>query len=330
VIRIAADESILPVLSARIEELGFSQVIPPDVMDFLTAYFELNSQRNRQILTEVEEIAGLLNRAAIEPVVLKGPAYLLTKVYANPAHRFILDIDLLVPQTRVNDAFSILQRAGYSAESSDPIALAAHHLPALVHPERIRVEIHHSLGSARCAPLLPPDQILERSSNLELGTARLRIPHPSDLVTHLIAHSQIHHGGDQRVWPPLRVQYDLVRLNSRFTSEIDWLEIRARFQQERFEGLLELHLLQVAQVLCMTPPFPIQLGSIDRLRWWHRRILWRFPDLRFVDPVFFFSSATNVRPSLRHMIEAAGGTRFLLTPYFLNRVWRKLCNSFRR
>lgn len=329
-IRIAADETILPPLSSRLRELGLQSGIPSDVMDFLSAYAALNAERNQKILDEIEAAASLLNRAGIEPVVLKGSSYLLTKVYENPAERFILDIDFYVPEARIEDAFSILKGAGYAAEDSDPIAWAAHHLPALVHPDKIRIELHHSLGSARCGPLLPPNEIFERSRQFQLRSATVRIPHPSDLMTHLIVHSQIHHGGDQRVWPPLRVQYDLVLLNSRFAREIDWLQIRDRFRRNRFLRVLELHLLQVSTVLRMPPPFPLELGPLSRLQWLHRRILWRVPGLRFADPVFFFASATNVRPSLGRVLRAEGGTRFLLTPHFVGRVWRKLGNSFRR
>jgi hypothetical protein len=149
-------------------------------------------------------------------------------------------------------------------------------------------------------------------------------------MTHLIVHSQIHHGGDQRVWPPLRVQYDLVLLNHHFAQEIDWLEIRERFRRNGFLTVLELHLLQVARTFRKSPPFPLALGPLSRLGWFHRRILWRVPGLRFVDPVFFLSSATNVRPSLGRVLRADGGGRFLLTRHFAGRVWRKLGNSFRR
>jgi hypothetical protein len=330
VIRIAADETILPPVSARLEELGIRDALPRDVSEFFVAYTALNAERNQRILHQIEEVASLLNRAGIEPVVLKGPSYLLTKVYENPAHRFILDIDLYVPETRIEDAFSILNGLGYSAGDPDPIAWAAHHLPALVHPDKIRVELHHSLGSGRCHGLLPPDEIFARSRRFQLGASTVRIPHPSDLMTHLIVHSQIHHGGDQRMWPPLRVQYDLVLLNRRFAREIDWMEIQDRFRRHRFLTVLQLHLLQVATGFESPPPFPLKLGPLGRLRWYRRRILWRSPGLRFVDPLFFLSSVTNVRPSFGRVLQAKGGIRFLLKPQFFGRVWRKVINSFRR
>jgi hypothetical protein len=189
------------------------------------------------------------------------------------------------------------------------------------------ITVWEAAAAGRC---FRPMRFSNVSRPFQLGTATVRIPHPQDLLTHLIVHSQIHHGGDQRVWPPLRVQYDLFLLNDRFAEKIDWLEILDRFRRNRLQGVLELHLLQVATVLRMPLPFPLRHGPLNRLRWLHRRILWRFPELRFVDPIFFLSSAMNIRPSFGRVLQGSGGLRFLLTPYFFGRVWTKLVNSFRR
>ncbi|HEX4769463.1 MAG TPA: nucleotidyltransferase family protein [Bryobacteraceae bacterium] len=94
-IRIAADETVVPTVSARLGELDIRELLPREVSDFFAAYAELNAERNQKIIDEIEEIAALLNRTGIEPMVLKGASYLLTKVYENPAHRFILDIDCM-------------------------------------------------------------------------------------------------------------------------------------------------------------------------------------------------------------------------------------------
>jgi hypothetical protein len=330
VARIAADETILPPLSSRLEQLGVLARIPPDVGGFFTAFTELNAERNRQILREIEAIATLLNQAGIEPVVLKGPAYILTGIYEDPAHRFILDIDLLIPEFQIDAAFSIIRDAGYTPAVPDLVALAAHHYPALVHAERIRVELHHGLGTDRCNSLLPPNEIIERSAALRLGQSVVRVPSPPDLAAHLIVHSQIHHAGGERVWPPLRAQYDLFLLRKRFSQQIDWLRIRDRFRRHRQLGLLELHLLQVAKVLGQPPPFPLRLGALTRLRWYRRQALWRYPSLRFIDPVYFLSSATNVRPSLSRLLQMEGGLLYVLSPAFVRRVCKKLINSFRR
>lgn len=328
-IRIASDETILPPLSFGLKQLGLWDQLPLQTTDFLEAYTELNALRNRQLYSEIEGAAISLNAAGIEPLVLKGPAYILGGAYPDPAHRFNLDIDLLVPKSQVEQTFLILRGAGYAPAVEDPLARASHHLPALVQEDKIRIELHNELGTRRCRQLLPAEEIYGRSHRLPLGAAAVRIPCPTDLIAHLIVHSQIHHGAEQRMWPPLRVQYDLFVLARHYGSAIDWADIRDRFERHGYRRVLEMHLLQIADTLRYIPPIPIRRGFSTRLHWAHRRALWRLPELRFVDPSVFLSAATNIRPSMSEVLRMEGGMRYLLTRRFAGRVYQKLVNSFR-
>lgn len=330
-IRIASDETVLPALHSQVEKLGLTPELGLDVSNFLSAYTELNAQRNRQILRELEAHALLLNQAGIEPVVLKGLAYLLTGVYANPAHRFILDIDLLIPASQIESAFELLREEGYTPEIRDPTALVAHHYPPLVCPDRIKVELHHRLGPDNCQQLLPHEEVISHSVRYKLGSATVRLPAPEHLMIHLILHSQIQHGYEERIWPPLRAQYDLFLLQRQMGERIDWPSILDRFRRNRKSGLLKLHLLCVERVLGMPSPFPIHLGGLTALRWFRRQALWKGPWLRFVDPIYILS--TVVLPKLRlsyHLLKLPAGRHYVLETPFRATFYRKLITALHR
>jgi hypothetical protein len=58
---------------------------PAEIAEFLAEVESLNGGRNAQIPEEARAITGLLNGIGIEPVALKGAAFLLEGVYPKPA-----------------------------------------------------------------------------------------------------------------------------------------------------------------------------------------------------------------------------------------------------
>jgi hypothetical protein len=260
-IRAARQELVLPAFGARIREVGIPQ-IPTDVADFLSAVGDLNAERNQVILSELSSVALLLNAAGIEPVLLKGAAYCVTGVYANPGSRYLWDVDLLVPESQMSTAVDVLKREGFDSDPNSRLGDYRHHHPPLQRRGSIAFELHHSLGMGICRSLLPATEVLEQSASLEFRGARIRVPSPEHMMTHLIMHSQIQHPYNERIWPSMRAMYDLVLLRRRFDNVTDWSAIQRRFRKAGRYGVLALHLRQVEEVLGAGPPFP---HSLDRI-----------------------------------------------------------------
>ena len=319
----AASELMLPGLSRRLKEIGVET--PPGTGDFLTAVEEMNCERNERILDEAVAIARMLNCIGIEPVLLKGAAYLVEEVYPDPGCRYLCDLDLLIPASRSKEALAAFEREGYRADTSDRMARFRHHYPQLQRPGGAPVELHHSLGHGLSRRLLSGEQILRNSRLLEWRGVLVRIPVPEHLVTHLILHSQIHHTYSERIWPPLRAMQDLSMLNRHFASRLDWAAVRERFRMQGEEHTLLLHLLQVSQTLGMPLPFAIEPQWILRARWMRRQVLHRFPKLRFIDPVYLgFSTLSRRIRFLKSVALVPGGwkhaVRTLLQRGFYGRL----------
>jgi hypothetical protein len=304
-IAVAAREDVLPALYPRLQATV-------EVSDFLEAIHELNRERNRQLLNEIEMHSCLLHAAGIEPVVLKGAAYLVAGVYRDPSDRLLRDIDLLVETAQSAKAFEIIQSSGYEPYIPNPTALVLHHHPTLTRVHRVPVEIHHQIGKGACGVFLTAREIVAASRRVMLGRAVVRVPAPEHLLIHLILHSQVHHAPHARIWPSLRDMHDLVRLSRQYN--LDWESIRSRFRAHRKESLLNLHLLQVEKAMHSPAPFEINGGGP---KWWYRQALWREPRLRFIDPVYTFSrmALPKIELGYRLLRLPIGRKYILLTPF---------------
>lgn len=315
-VRVASAELLLPALAGKI----------PDVDGFLSAVLELNRERNLRLLDDAREIAAVFNAIDIEPVLLKGAAYLVAGIYDDMGARYVCDLDLLVPAASLDEAADALIARGYVPDSTDAMARFRHHYPQLQKPgESSPVELHHSIGAGVSRRILSGEEMVRDSQAMEWRGVRVRVPSPEHLATHLIVHSQVHHAYSEKIWPPLRALYDLSKLSSFFGNLLDWEAVRARFRKRGKETTLLLHLLQAQAVLGISPAFAFELGWVGRLRWQRRRILNRWPGLRFVDPVYVAMASLSRRMQfLKSAAGSPGGLReasgMLLRPGFYRRL----------
>src|SRR5271165_3197596 len=102
--------------------------VPPATEAFLAAVEEMNEERNAQILDDARAIAESLNAIGIEPAFLKGAAYLVEGIYPLSG-RYLCDLDLLIPESRLADAAAVLESQGYQADTRDEMAPFRHHYP---------------------------------------------------------------------------------------------------------------------------------------------------------------------------------------------------------
>ncbi len=313
VIETASSEMVLPAFCGKIQELGLAPDLPADVSDFFLAVQKLSLERNQRIIAETLRVSRLLNDAGIEPVVLKGVAYLITGVYSDVSARFIADIDLLLPPSLLQRAVEALSRDDYLPGDTN----FGHHYFPLRRQKGVWVELHHSLGGGTSRSILPVREVLKNSLRRDLDGVRLRVPSPEHLVTHHILHAQIHNAHNEGIWPSLRTVYDLVSLQKRFGDSINWSSIEARFRLNRRSGALAAHLLLAEHTLAMKTPIPIRMAALTRLRWYHISALRRFPALRWIDPLYLFSRIVIPRARrVGNLLRISAGRRYLLTSPF--------------
>lgn len=139
---------VLPALYSAFSRNGLLPLLPADLVDHLSAIYNINLHRNRQIIEQSHELIRLLNNEGIEPVFLKGVGHLLQNLYHDAGDRIMSDIDILIPEEDIQKAANALYYAGYfhPEEFKDDDFENHHHLPGFEHKSYIAmVELHHSV-----------------------------------------------------------------------------------------------------------------------------------------------------------------------------------------
>ncbi len=220
----AALHRLGPLLHSRHKS---NEAIPPDVRQAWQDAYRAAAMTSMAIGAELNECARLLETGGFAPVALKG-AYLAKHSYPEPAQRPLRDIDFLLPQESILDAYRFLLAAGYSstvdeARSLDDIIRFAKHLPTVIAPRGTPIELHHRLSR--------PDDSLGHRSPEGLETAvlanvrssdGLRFPSPQDQMAHLIIHACYDHRLD---CGPLVIS-DIYYLQR--SDPIDWTALWSR------------------------------------------------------------------------------------------------------
>jgi hypothetical protein len=253
VLRLASEHVIAPTLAWALRN---ARPIPDEVRDYLEVTLDLNRKRNAIILDCLESALAALNSAGCEPLLLKGGAALVDELYPDLAVRYLIDLDILVPESRLFDASAALNKIDFRANPAPNRRWVRprnpsdyHHLPALFNEGAgVMIELHRYVGAKEFEPILSAGTVLRRRNKRSFRGQDLFVPCPTDMITHNVVHSQLHHPYYERGRVELRQLFELVLLTEKFTQEIDWAEVENRF---RTTGHLEVLRRQMAIVQTM-------------------------------------------------------------------------------
>jgi len=252
-----------PLLYERLHGLDAGRV-PPEVMASLKGAYYTNLLRNQRLGDDLAEVVTALHQEGVEAMVLKGGALART-VYASPAQRPMVDLDLLVRQGQMERAGAVLETLGYSLSSSAPAHMMAFQqrfgggLEWLRSREGgvTRLDVQFDLvGVDWCWDAFPvePDALWEAARPLDLdGTPALQLS-PEDTLIHLCVHPALHHG----YHCPLIGYADMDRVVAASRPALSWTRLVER--AERFQVRTVVYYgLQCAHRLLRTPvPAEIQ------------------------------------------------------------------------
>lgn len=117
IIALANRSLCTPTVANRLREAGRFHDLPGDVQAFLAEILARNEERNRRLFHQLDEAAALLNQIGVQPVLLKGTAWLAGVEVERRASRLLTDIDLMVPAERFHDVIERLAGAGYRLDT---------------------------------------------------------------------------------------------------------------------------------------------------------------------------------------------------------------------
>lgn len=144
--------------------------------------------------TIVDQIVGvtrLANRAGVVPVFLKGGAHIVQELYPNAAMRSMSDIDILVPEEKIEECSNLLMRQGYAPVEKLPTR-QWHHWYGLAHKEKpLIVELHRWPISFPYNRKIRAEDIMADAVSHRLGDGEAAVPSDFHSAALAIAHSQL-------------------------------------------------------------------------------------------------------------------------------------------
>lgn len=220
-IRVARMHRLGPVLHDGITRKGLKQYFPARVLKALHGAHRIHTLRNLNLYQELVAISRLFEAGQIPSIALKG-AFLANFAYPEMGLRPMRDLDLLVPREHAVPAFNLLKQHGYRP-SYDGLPEAylegiKIHLPTLVGPSGISVELHHRLtfphpenGAGNFE-----QNVWTRRISKQIGNTLLNFPCAEDMLFHLCYHATF---GHQFSIGPLALMDIAVLLRS---HRLDW------------------------------------------------------------------------------------------------------------
>ncbi|HXV76092.1 MAG TPA: nucleotidyltransferase family protein [Candidatus Polarisedimenticolaceae bacterium] len=242
----AAQHGVLGLtLSTLLDALRRGIDRPPAALE---VRFEDLRRRSSMLELKCALVVSLLERARVNPVVLKGAAIAL-RHYPEPWQRDLADLDLLVRPHDVDAALATLAAAGYRSPVSparDAYYRAKHfHLP-VVHGDGHYVEIHWALTRPDSGFGLDPESVYWSAERVtRQGGAIIRIPRVEHTMLHIVVQNL------QEGFSRLGRTVDIDRIVAS-TPRLDWDQLVAEARRGNLGSATALS-LQLAARLMHTP-----------------------------------------------------------------------------
>ena len=219
--RIASSNLILPSIYINFKKKGYLNLLPNDFSNYLKEIFEINKERNKELLIESKYISNLLKKNSIEHVFLKGTANLFYNVYDDIGERMIGDIDILINEKISVKAYNLLIDYGYIPISNYNFFQEdfKHHHRQVNKDKLFAIEIHKRPNRSKSLRFSNTNKILSNRTNID----GMPVPSIYDLLLNNIYNSQINDFGYSKLNYNYRLIYDthlLLKKENKFLSEI--------------------------------------------------------------------------------------------------------------
>jgi hypothetical protein len=260
---------------------------------------------------ELKSILSLFNSHKIPVIVLKG-AYLAKEVYSKIGLREMVDIDLLVPDDKVEQAAKLLEILDYQSirnydVSLDVEKLSGHQLPPFRKSFALPViEIHWTICDPNETYQFDLTELWQRAKNTDFfGETALALA-PEDLMLHLCHHASYHHKFNIGVRPLC----DLARIIEHFQDQLDWQALQTTAERWQWQKGLYIMLAFAHYSLGVDLPNlilqAIEHGGIDQ------------PTLAITkDELFVNRSTNNQHLSFKMTIPLVN---FIEQPHFMEKI----------
>ena len=201
-VRQARRADLLGRIALLLQRDGLIDAVPAAPRAHLDAAVVLTAAQHQEVRREVASIGQALAPLGLEPVLLKGAAYLMSDGAAALGRTFD-DVDLLVPKSRLPAVEAQLMMGGWVTTHLSPYDQRyyrdwMHELPPMQHGTRHSVlDVHHAI-LPETAHVRPDSALLLQQARPVPGHPGWRVLAPVDMLlhsmTHLFHNEELSHG----------------------------------------------------------------------------------------------------------------------------------------
>ena len=114
VVKVSTAHYVFPALYCNLKRADFLQYLPHELVSYMEYITDINRERNKQIISQANELNNVLLENNIRPIFLKGTGNLLAGIYDDIAERMVGDIDFIFSKEDYPRAIAVLREFGYS------------------------------------------------------------------------------------------------------------------------------------------------------------------------------------------------------------------------
>jgi Uncharacterised nucleotidyltransferase len=249
--------------------------IPDDVRAFLNSVHHANTERNRRLREQLDQVVAALAAIKVTPILIKGAALLIEQDRISSSGRILSDLDLLLPSAAVQPAVECLAQNGYAIFRRDAPDVA----PAVLFrtADVGMVDLHSRMKSA--VPRLIYETVRPFCTLARLGTHDVLIPSPTLQTAILVSHDQLQELDYWRGLIDVRHLADMAAL-ARSDEGIDWQQLDALFPDGVARSALRTQLLCLHKLSDVDVPRQWLLGLSPKIQFYRRLVQMRWPALR--------------------------------------------------
>lgn len=245
--------------------------------------------QDKNLLSQVEHLAKILNVSNIDFVLLKGTALICANYFDTPGQRIVSDIDFLVRKTDLDNVYSSLNKGGYESQLNLGSGLSEYwnskHLPPFTSKKyHFRLECHHTPFEHTFRFEIPASthDIFNKSKTIIVGTEHCKVPCPEHLLMSTFYHSEIADANGVAGINNYRSFLDSSAILTKHNSEINWGFVKETVAQKNYEKYFYHYLNRISNYFDSRVP---ESGAIS--------------DRTHSSPLLF---STNIPQSIRQLI----------------------------
>ena len=234
---VAQQHEVLPMVYDALQAT-VPEHVPANVLQTMRHSHEINTLRNLMMTGELVTISNALGEAGILAAALKGPA-LGAAVYDKPGLRVSRDLDIILDESRLQQALEIIYAHGYTLYST------SNHHHNLVNANRTNcIELHWRFAQQAWLPL-DFANYANKLETMQLGGSTLHVLAPPDRLSYLCMHGHKHR------WQRLKWLCDLTAFVVRH-PDLEWETLLEQPQSLKFRRMAYLG-LRLAHSLLNAP-----------------------------------------------------------------------------